>query len=300
MSEDHPVSLKGDVRHFYDDIGWQIEETGFYQNARYEDLRPVAREYIHRAHMRVNRHLDTSGKFFLDAGSGPIQYPEYMTYSAGYQYRVCVDLSLQGLREARKRKEGHVLCVAADVANLPFANSTFDGIVSLHTIHHVPPEEKQQAFFEIYRVLRSGHRAVVVNGWSSALLSDRILKLVGWLEKPGELLSGLKNKLSGQHKRIRLEPAQQDPEAANEEQKQKSVTGTYIDKMTPAGLKETLGEEIDFRIFVWRTLNTRAMRTLIKPWLLGKFWLRLLYTLEEKYPRYFGENGQYPMVILQK
>ena len=45
---------------FYDQVGWQQVSEGQYQNARYEDLRPVSREYIHRCHLRVNRHLAAS------------------------------------------------------------------------------------------------------------------------------------------------------------------------------------------------------------------------------------------------
>jgi hypothetical protein len=73
MSE---TEIKRQVREFYDQVGWQTESDGFYQNARYEDLRPVSREYIHRCHLRVNRHLKREGKYLLDAGSGPVQYPE--------------------------------------------------------------------------------------------------------------------------------------------------------------------------------------------------------------------------------
>ena len=40
---------KQKVREFYDEIGWSKESTGFYQNARYEDLRPVSAEYIHKS-----------------------------------------------------------------------------------------------------------------------------------------------------------------------------------------------------------------------------------------------------------
>ena len=83
-----------------------MESDGFYQNARYEDLRPVSREYIERCHLRVNRHLDRPGKFLLDAGSGPIQYPAYLTYMEGYQYRVCVDISIVALQEARQTDWG--------------------------------------------------------------------------------------------------------------------------------------------------------------------------------------------------
>ncbi len=50
-------NTKQQVREFYDQIGWSHAGDGLYQNARYEDLRPVSREYIHKCHMRVKRHL---------------------------------------------------------------------------------------------------------------------------------------------------------------------------------------------------------------------------------------------------
>ena len=96
-------NVKQDVRKFYDDIGWKEIGDGVYQNARYEDLRPVSWEYIHKCHLRVGRYLSQNGKFLLDAGSGPIQYPEYLQYSQGYQARVCADISIVALAEARQR-----------------------------------------------------------------------------------------------------------------------------------------------------------------------------------------------------
>ena len=134
------LEVKQQVRQFYDQVGWQEVSEGVYQNARYEDLRPVSREYIHRCHLRVSRHIQPAGRFLLDAGSGPIQYPEYLEYSKGYQYRVCADISHVALQEARKRVRDHGLFVVADVADLPFKPDAFDGIVSLHTIHHLPQE----------------------------------------------------------------------------------------------------------------------------------------------------------------
>ena len=78
-------NTKQQVREFYDQIGWSQVGDGLYQNARYEDLRPVSREYIHKCHMRVKRHLAPKGDILLDAGSGPVQWPEYLTYSENYQ-----------------------------------------------------------------------------------------------------------------------------------------------------------------------------------------------------------------------
>jgi len=31
-------NIKGQVRQFYDQVGWQMAGEGLYQNARYEDL----------------------------------------------------------------------------------------------------------------------------------------------------------------------------------------------------------------------------------------------------------------------
>ena len=56
--------VKQQVRAFYDQVGWKTVGEGLYQNARYEDLRPVSREYIHRCHLRVNRHLQPTGIYY--------------------------------------------------------------------------------------------------------------------------------------------------------------------------------------------------------------------------------------------
>jgi hypothetical protein len=47
MSSVNDAQVKQQVRQFYDQIGWKTVGEGVYQNAQYEDLRPVSREYIH-------------------------------------------------------------------------------------------------------------------------------------------------------------------------------------------------------------------------------------------------------------
>jgi SAM-dependent methyltransferase len=176
------MNTKQEVREFYDQTGWSQAGEGLYQNARYEDLRPVVRDYIHRCHLRVNRYLDPTGDLFLDAGSGPVQYPEYLTYSAGYRYRICADISITALREARQRLGEKGLYVVMDIANLPFKPDAFDGLISLHTIHHLPAADHRKAYAELYRVLKPGRRAVVVNGCvrSTGWLSSRAGSLPGY------------------------------------------------------------------------------------------------------------------------
>ena len=46
--------------------------------------------------------------------------------------------------------------------------------------------------------------------------------------------------------------------------------------------------------------QVRFLRALIHPRLGGRFWLRLLFRLEERFPHFFGENGQYPLIVIRK
>lgn len=279
--------VKDQVRQFYDQIGWQMESDGFYQNARYEDLRPVAREYIHNCHMRVKRHLQPRGRFLLDAGSGPVQYPEYLTYSEGYDFRVCLDISIVALHEARKRVGERGLYVVADAANLPFKADAFEGAVSLHTFHHLPAADQEKAYLGLKRVLAKGAQAVVVNGWTDAPLMRRMQWLVSLMERLGGMV------VPKRTQEIQLEPK---PAAAPAQK----PTGTFIHKFNAAWLRQMLTGKMEFQILTWRSLSVRFTRAVMHTATGGKLWLRLVFWLEERFPRFFGENGQYPLIVIKK
>ncbi len=70
--------------------------------------------------------------------------------------------------------------------------------------------------------------------------------------------------------------------------------------MTVDWLRKNVGSQMAIEIRVWRSVSVRFLRAMIHPWLGGKYWLRLLYRLEEKYPQYFGEKGQYPLIVISK
>jgi hypothetical protein len=67
-----------------------------------------------------------------------------------------------------------------------------------------------------------------------------------------------------------------------------------------AWIKNEVGASIPVEILVWRSVSVRFLRNLIHPWLAGRLWLRLLFWLEERRPHYFGENGQYPLIVIRK
>ncbi|MCE1252774.1 MAG: class I SAM-dependent methyltransferase, partial [Anaerolineae bacterium] len=241
------MNTQEQVRQFYDKVGWQVVEDGNYQNARYEDLRPVAREYIHRCHLRVNRHLPERGSFILDAGSGPVQYPEYLTYSENFNYRVCADISIVALMEARKRLGHKGLFVVSDVSNLPFKDGAFDGLVSLHTLHHLPQDGQKKAYREFYRALKLGASGVVVNGWTESILMRRLNWMVHGMEGLGRLWGRLRGRKLSEKK--------------VQNNKNADPTGTYIQKLDADSLGEDLNKAgIPFDIRVWRSVNVRFLR----------------------------------------
>ncbi len=280
------TGLKQQVKDFYNQVGWQKVGDQLYQNAIYEDLRPVSREYIQRCHLRVNRHIKPSGKFLLDAGSGPVQWPEYLTYSQGYKFRVCLDISIVALKEARMRLGEKGLYIVADVTSLPFEDSVFNGVVSLHTFHHLSTGDQKKAFHDLNRVLLPASSAVVVNGYSISPLMQRLSGLI----RLGERFTTRNNaKETEQPKTI-------EKKVKNT---QKETRGTFVEKYTFGWIQNSL-TDLHLSVFPWRSVSVRFMRALVHPHLGGKNLMRLIYWLEEHFPAWFAKNGQYPMVVIQK
>ena len=286
------AEIKQQVQDFYDRVGWQQVSAGTYQNASYEDLRPVAREYVHRCHLRVARHLAPAGTLLLGAAPGRLQYPEGVEYSRDYRRRVCLDISSVALQEARQRIGEHGLFVVGDIANLPFKADAFDGMVSLHTIHHLPAGEHARAYLELQRVLAPGKTGVVVNGWDLpplTQLQNFLIRLANTLRRIPKSPIPDKGGAGGE-----VSPLPYRGGAGGE------VRGTFVRKHTPAWLKKEVGRHIPVEIWCWRSLSVRFMRTFIHQRLGGRFLLRLLFWLEERLPHFFGRNGQYPLIVLRK
>jgi len=286
--------VKNAVKDFYDSIGWREIGDGLYQNARYEDLRPVSREYIHRCHERVRRHLPKTGGYLLDAGSGPIQYPEYLEYSVGFGKRVCLDISNLALKEARSRIGDHGWFVVGDIANLPFRSDSFDGLISLHAVHHLPPDEQTRSFREFARVLTPRHTAVVVYSWGERAL---LVKLAKWPMRWANTAAKLIGKLRGRDAAPRL-PSGRNLDRDSE--KLIKASGTYTYKHGYSWVRDQLGNLPGLDVLVWRSMSTAMLRAFIRERLFGEWVLRLVYSVEERFPRLMGRVGQYPMIIFKK
>ncbi len=287
MTKAVDLETKDQVRQFYDEVGWQKTDGGFFQNAQFEDLRQVSREYIHRCHLRVNRFIKPNGKYLLDAGSGPVQYPEYLTYSEGYQYRVCLDISFKALLEAKKRVGERGLFIQADLAYLPFKTNSFEGIVSLHALHHLVFNEQEKAYFEFQRVMQKDGVAVIVIGWTVSKIMKKLFPFIVFMEK----LTGSQKVIFGND---------QGDLYQSSNSKSKKPDRTFVQEADADFLKTRFKDKFPLEIFVWRSVSVRFLRVVIHPWLAGRLWLKLLFRLENVFPHFFGENGAYPLLVMHK
>jgi SAM-dependent methyltransferase len=190
------------------------------------------------------------------------------------------------------------LYVVADIANLPFKPGSFDGVVTLHTIHHLPEAEHLRAFDELFRVLAPGSTAAVVNGWDHSTLmalAEPFVRLGNSLRHVFDRLGGRKN-----------QPLPDDAPRGRDRVKSKKAykietgKGTFTEKHDAAWIKTQVGQRMPLEILVWRSVTVRFMRALIHPRLGGRFWLRLLFWLEERFPHFFGEKGKYPLIMIRK
>ena len=114
-----------------------------------------------------------------------------------------LDYSQDMLKQARVRfreeRIGNCRLIQGDVGALPFADSTFDIVLSMNGFHAFPDKEK--AYSEVNRVLKPGGRLVgcfCIRGESRRTdwLMKRILSRKGWFTPPFETFDSLMARLS--------------------------------------------------------------------------------------------------------
>lgn len=123
----------------YENSPWR---TAFWPGREYEDRA----ERIALAHM-----LPPQGTRLCEIGAG---FGRLTEFYAGYERVILLDYSRSMLRDAVARLQGdpRFVLVAADLYNLPFADSALDTAITVRVLHHIADIPK--AFAEISRVVR--------------------------------------------------------------------------------------------------------------------------------------------------
>ena len=136
------------VKSAYDKIG-----------SDYQASRRIDSQDLLNLHLLTDRLKKDAS--ILDAGCGS-GFPVSQTLAKSLHV-TGVDFSVEQTRRARALLPNEAF-VCADLANLPFHDSTFDAIVSFYALIHIPREEHQQLIIDFHRILKPKGLALLCMG----------------------------------------------------------------------------------------------------------------------------------------
>jgi SAM-dependent methyltransferase len=276
------------VKTFYDTFGWRKRPDGRYEDtAAFVDTRPVLDEYLRHVHLRLKALIPPTGQYFLDAGSGPIAHASSIEYSSGYRRRVCIDLSLVALSEAREKLKEHGLYVIADLTQLPFRDQTFDASMCAHVLYHVPADEQRFVLLELYRTLKPGHLCVVVYN-SPTSVFKRLPLLVRRVRR------GVSRRLGRPARRAVSVTNSHDVRASSPR------PTLYFHAHPYRWFRENLPEQWDTRLRCWRAVGREFTNEFVGDGLFGRLLMRLIYRVETLFPHSLARLGEYPVFLITR
>lgn len=243
---------------------------------KWVDYRPVAQEYMSAAFMGARKYLNKGGTYYLDIASGPIGLKEYLALSEGYEYRICIDISVKALAQAQHNYPDKGIFICGDITNIPLQSGICDAVLSQHTVYHLPKNDQRTAVDELYRVARSGGDIGIVYSWfyHSVLMNLSLLPVQTY-----RIVRHFAGKLY-----VRL--FNQKPRL-------------YFFPHSPGWwLRMPYRDEME--IYCWRSLNKYFLNIYVHETLGGKRLLRWIKRLEERYPKTMGLLGDYPIIVIRK
>lgn len=151
---------------------------------------------------------DFSGKL-LDVPVGTAVFTQRKWSTLKNAHITCLDYSTDMLEQAKRRLDGqaHINFIQGDVGNLQMDDESFDIVLSMNGFHAFP--DKQKAFSETFRVLKSGGDFIAcfyIRGKSKKTdwLVKNILAKKGWFTPPFQTEEELKNTLQKMYKEVEL------------------------------------------------------------------------------------------------
>jgi ubiquinone/menaquinone biosynthesis C-methylase UbiE/uncharacterized protein YbaR (Trm112 family) len=252
-----------------------------YEDAdKWVDYREVSSGYFHATHAKTSRFYPSTGKYFLDIASGPVSTQEYMDLSNGYNYPICIDISVNALLLAKQNflkagKKGIFIC--GDIINIPLQNNICDTVLSQHTLYHVPKNEQAIAVEELYRVTKPGGKVVIVYSWFyRSLFMNISLHFIQLYRIARHLAGKIYVRLFRSKPRLYF----------------------YAHSYTWFKTKFSFSNEIE--IHSWSSINKYFQTLYIHKWFGGKVFLKWLRKMEEKHSKLMGKIGEYPVIVISK
>ncbi len=270
---------------FYENFGWQLNNDDEYNDgAIFNDNRKFAKEYVSKCHKRVNKFLDYTGEYMVDIASGPIQHEEYIKYSENFKKRICIDISVEALKGAKRKIGDHGVYILGDITNIPLKSGSADAAISLHTIYHIDKQKQHLAFRELYRILKKGAKCVIIYSWGGKNSLNTTEQHFSHLISP--FVKGLKRFIS-KNKAIMNTQAAPMP--------------LYFYAYSPIEIKQMLQREnIKAEFYLWCLLDMWIIKKYLVAESAGKPFLKFASFLEDKFAKQLYKFGAYPLILLIK
>jgi len=252
---------------YYKNKGWETDGELTEDAIKAEDLRKNSQEYVSNCRMRVFKHIPKSGRYILDMASGPVQYPEYLEFSKNFEKRYCVDFSEKALEGAKEKlgDRGEYLC--GNFFDLEIEDNFFDCSISLHTIYHIDKDKQAEAVRKLIKVTKPGKPIIIVYSNPNTFTS---------LITPWKLIRIIKSLIV------------------------KRTRQSIYFFAHPNKWWHQFSDQAEVKLYPWRSFSSLYQKILIPDNSIGKSLLKKLYVWEEKYPKFFVNNFQYPMIVLTK
>tara|TARA_Y200000002_G_C22586167_1_gene623097 strand:- start:336 stop:1091 length:756 start_codon:yes stop_codon:yes gene_type:complete len=249
-----------DIQKFYNTFGWKKNSKNFEDAQLFEDLRFNSKEYVSNCRKRLLNYIPKSGSNILDFASGPIQYKEYISYSKNFKLRHCVDFSKDAIKIAKKKigKNGKFYC--KDFFDVKFKKSSFDCIISLHTIYHIKKERQKKIIKKLLFISKRNTPIIIV------------------YSNPNTILSRIKTLFT------------------NKKNKKKNI---YF-FCHPLSWWYQFEKEAKIEFYPWRSFSSDHQKIIFPDNFVGKFFLKILFFLEQNFHKFFVYNFQYYTIILKK
>ncbi len=250
------------VYRYYNTSGWKKDKSNFEDAKLFEDLRINSKDYVSKCRKRILKFIPKEGKNILDFASGPIQYKEYLLYSKNFKYRHCVDFSKEAIKIAKKKlkKKGKYYC--NDFLKIKFKKNFFDCIISMHTIYHIDQSKQAQVINKMIDVAKPNTPIIIV------------------YSNPDNIISKIKKVFK--YKR-----------------KNKIKNNLYFFCNSNKWWNK-FKKRADINMYPWRSFSSGHQKILFPDNFLGKYMLKILYLLEDKFKNFFVKNFQYQIIILKK
>lgn len=268
------------IFNYYNDIKYiDFEGKRIYEDAdKWVDFRDFVLPYTQHGFSNVRKYISAQGRYFVDIASGPVAFKEYVQLAEGYEYRICIDISVNALLEAQynlKKENQKGIFICADMLSLPLKENVCDAVVCHHALFHVQKDLQLTALKEMCRIAKMDTTIAIVYDWFyHSLLMNITLG-------PIQIYRILRHYAGKMYVRIF--------------KKNKLYFYSHSRRWF---IKHNPGRTIDF--FVWRSINKYFSNLYLHKILGGRQLLNYIWKLEIHKPKLMGRIGEYGIIVIKK